>query len=107
MHERRISDRLNSWIEDAVSRNRLGEDLWWDSGLVVLPQGVTMGISVWMPSLILGQSLVATAAIPNPVAISEDEVNDLIRQLIEQMREQRSRQAVSSNGQGSGGLSTP
>lgn len=93
---RRILDKVIPWIAAAYAKHAPYEAVEWEVGLATLPnpQGqMVCFISLYahFPGAIMG-SAITNASIIQPFALSEEHVDNTVREQISQMRQGRSQQ---------------
>lgn len=99
-------DRMKQLIEGALNRLAMGESITWDLALGVA-QGPTGPFPVYtllvgIPSALIGQRQVGIAQIPFDAELTEESAYESVRNMLNQMRDERSQELSASNG--SGGL---
>lgn len=87
---RNITQRVTPMIDGAIERHRGGDDIVWDTGVVLHPeQGPMHVLTLNMPSAIVGSVIHSTAIIPSLIHVTEADLDKTIPELIENMRQQR------------------
>lgn len=90
----RISDTLDEFLRDELEYQVLeGEEVTWDA--TVLPgdnKAPILFITIGMPGPLLGTMVQVGIFLPNPAFLSQKEIADAVRSLLEVVRQQRSQQ---------------
>ena len=86
---RRIATRITAWVEEYLEDNSLGDDVSWDLMCAMTPQGYQAQILFFMPSPVLGSINVAIVGLSNAVQFDRDEINGLVANALETLRQQR------------------
>ena len=100
--------QLRAWLDAAFATHSLGEQVLWDVqvGMVTTPAGqnsLAMALLVVMASGVVGEPLCQQATIPfSSVSITESQVNELVAQMLEELRTERSSALVAELAQTNG-----
>jgi hypothetical protein len=89
---RNITATMTPWVEAALTRFAPGEDLRWETAVLAGQQagsGVLLGLVMFGPSPVLGQTIATLAAFSDPLRGPQDEtaVTEVVRNLVEQLRQ--------------------
>lgn len=91
---RRLTDQIIEWVEASLDTHLLGDNALFDVAMLLdQQQGPLVSVMLWMPSLVLGESLQVVGVMPNGPSISAVQVDQFIHDGLEAMRQQRSKQA--------------
>jgi hypothetical protein len=89
----RLSDRISEWVGTAIDTYRDGEPITFDLTMLPPPaegRGPVLVIMVWMPSPVLGEFIHASFQWLQPGRATPTEIEDVVHQCLEQMRQARS-----------------
>lgn len=97
----RLSDKIAPWIEKAVDAHRGGDSVHWEMSLHQLQTGgFGLAIVALLPGALLGSFIHSVSIIGNPMGMTETEASEMVRGMIENLRNERSRQLAGGNGDG-------
>jgi len=97
----RMSERIAPWIEKAVESQSAGDSVLWEMALHQIPNGgFGLALILTMPGAVIGSVIHSVSIIGHPAGLTEVEANDMVRQMIENLRTQRSKQLADINGGG-------
>lgn len=87
----RVSEIVVQWFRDAVDKHKQGDDVAWEVFPALHPQaGFVMQFTLVIPSPLIGQQLAVGVLIDAPLALSAEGVDNLVAQMLEEARKQRS-----------------
>lgn len=90
---RHITGRLAPMLDAAIDKHGQGENIGWETVLMPGPnQEPLMLVFLWFPGAMLGTTLNGSFQISNPVGITEEQVDAIIRDGLEAFREARTQQ---------------
>jgi hypothetical protein len=94
MSNRRVTDRVAPFVEEALDRFGQGEDISWEAVLAPNDQGaMSLVLVFWMPGAVLGSRMVGSAAVQNdPSTITQEATVETVRRFLDEMRTARSTQ---------------
>lgn len=96
---RRLTDRIAPWIETALERQVGEEEAEWDVTLATnADQGPVLMLLIWMKGAVLGSVVHAAVMFGNPYGLTQEDVDRMVPQLVEALREQRTAQLAGGNG---------
>lgn len=109
---RRNSDTLVLQIDDAIERLRLGDDIIFEIAALPHPQmGLVYQVTMTTPSPVLNQLCLVQNMMPYAQGYEPTAVDDMVRTMIEALRDQRTKMSIPTNGHGEmqtgGGLIIP
>lgn len=87
----RVSERLAPMVEEALSLLAPKEDLMWEIGPIVTPQGAFNLLAISAKGAVLGTVLTGTAIIGDPWG-DQEKVNKMVGDLLKPIFEARSGQ---------------
>lgn len=96
----RLTDQIARWVETAVNKHDAGEQIAWDISLAPAPNGVAVLVVVLTPGAVLNTVIHTAHILQSPSVVTEDDLDDLIRKMIEALRAERSRALAGGNGGG-------
>lgn len=87
-----ITEKVGPWINDAIKEHGQGEDIAWEPALMPAKDGGALFTCFfWLPGALAGTVALGSFVIVNPLAVTEKEVNDTVRDFLGALREARSR----------------
>lgn len=100
----RLSAKLAGMIVGAIERGVQGDDVDWDvsTGTAMTAQGpqTVANIFLWIPSAVLGQPAIGvTMGFPNPTVAEQSNIDALILQGLEALRNERTKQLTQAQAQ--------
>ncbi len=85
-----LTDQLKGHIEAAVEANKQGDNIDWDLGSGMGPQGQLFHfMTLVIPSPILGDTIATTGMIMNAREVTGEQVAQLVQQSLEALRAAR------------------
>lgn len=89
-----LTAKIGPWIDDALHRHGQGENIAWEAALLPTPEGqAAFTVFVWFPGAILGTSLTGSFQVGDPLNFTSEQVDAVISDFLEQLRQARSAQA--------------
>jgi len=105
-----ITEKLTPFVNEALAKHMADEEHYWEVGHVLHPQqGPVLIITIWAKAALLGAWNSQVLLIGNPVEFAEkpEDIDNHIRNAVEQLRQTRSQQLTEmaqGNGNGQTGL---
>ncbi len=111
----RVSTKIGTWIDEALPGLAMGEQIEWEMTPTMTPQGPAFAIVLFTPGMLLGTTVHSVAVLANPLALTEDGVQQVLGGMLEALRQERGKATISNpapNGQpqgpvGPGGIVMP
>jgi hypothetical protein len=97
----RLTTRVEEWVEQAIGRYALGDRITWDCTFAMTPEGAQMLMAFFLPGAILGSMVQTVVIMQNLPNATEEDINQVVADTIENLRKGRSEQMVTA-GAGSG-----
>lgn len=89
----RITSILEPWIDAAVVKWGRGEKIRWEISLMPGPDGQPLIVAFfWLPGAVLGTQVNGSAVIPDPVNITEDQIDEMVQAFLTELRNARAAQ---------------
>lgn len=86
------TDKLKGYLEDAIGRLSLGDEVIYDLGFVFNPQGPPAHLALFtMPAAVLGEYHQAGGIIEQGHKVSQANIDELVGGALEKLREERSK----------------
>ena len=82
----RLQDVLAPLVARAVDRQRAGDEVVWEAGMMPVGSAVAPVVVVWMPAPVLGQVLTAAHVVQDPLHLDQGYADDAVRGLLEVLR---------------------
>jgi hypothetical protein len=97
-----LTAEISSWVSQVMDDSYEGEGALYGVSLTMMPTSATelqplWGIMIAIPSMILGEKVIANAVMPTPVP-DEPSVKAMVRQIMEALLTQRSAMTAQANG---------
>jgi hypothetical protein len=89
-----VTETMGPWINKGIDQHGKGENIRWESALLPSPQtgAPTYTVVVWLPAAVLGEGLMGSFQINDPLGATEQDVVALMSDFLTQMRAARSQQ---------------
>lgn len=94
----RFMDKITPWIEREIERQAPTENVGWEGAMGMAPDGPILNILAFMPGAVLGSWISTGLTMANPLAMKEEQADEVVRTLLEQLRNERTRQLAAANG---------
>lgn len=88
----RLTNRIEKWVDDAVERYALGDNITWDCTFAMTQEGPQMLMAFFLPGALLGTTVQSVAVLQNVSNASEGDIEQVVQDTIEQLRQGRSEQ---------------
>lgn len=90
-----LTERLTPMLDAAIDTHGHGENIGWESALMSGPQQEPIFlVFLWFPGAVLGTAINASFQIGDPVGITAEQVDAIIRDGLEALRQARSQQVA-------------
>jgi hypothetical protein len=103
MSDRHLNDKIDRWVSASLHRHAHGENITFLTGVMQLPpQGVPGYVAaLYLPSGVLGSAPLAHLFVMSmPSLVTQESVDDGIRQGVEALLASRTQQLAPTNGGG-------
>jgi hypothetical protein len=83
--------KIAPWVDKAIEAHGNGEQVLWESGLVPGQQNVVLVLLFWLPGLTPDSIIQGSVPIENPIAITEEQIDDILSRFLFEMKQARSK----------------
>lgn len=104
MSAERVSSQVESLIEHALDEQNIREEVSYDLAIVPTDKGASLYVTFWMNGAILGTIINSSSFLVNPPLVTQDNINELVRNIVEALRAERSTQLMSIQNGAKAGL---
>jgi hypothetical protein len=88
----KVYEIVEGMVRESLDSHAMGDDVWWDLGIIPHPQGGPPAyfLSIAIKGALIGNFQIAGGVLENGLGVTQENVDRLISQALETLRQKRS-----------------